>query len=85
MGLGRECRLQVAGGEPRHQAQVKYFSKCLLCTQLCAMHRGDLKDPQKMAEVLQVKVDQNEDTVGSGLVAQMPRDFQGQRSDGAGP
>lgn len=53
--------------------------------QLCAMHRGDLKDPQKMAEVLQVKVDQNEDTVGSGLVAQMPQDFQGQRSDGAGP
>ena len=53
--------------------------------QLCAMHQGDLKDPQKMAEVLQVKVDQNEDTVGSGLVAQMPQDFQGQRSDGAGP
>lgn len=85
MGLGQKCRLQVAGGEPRHQAQVKYFSKCLLCMQLCAMHRGDLKDPQKMAEVLQVKMDQNEDTVGSGLVAQMPQDFQGQRSDGAGP
>lgn len=46
---------------------------------------GDFKRPQKVAVVLQVKVNQNEDTVGSGLVAQMPQEFQGQRSTGAGP
>ena len=46
---------------------------------------GGFKRPQKMAVVLRVKVNQNEDTGGSGLVAQIPQEFQGQRSTGAGP
>ena len=38
---------------------------------------GGFKRPQKMAVVLRVKVNQNEDTGGSGLVAQTPQEFRG--------
>lgn len=37
-----------------------------------------------MAVVLRVKVNQNEDTVGSRLVAQMPQEFQGRDQLGLG-